>query len=64
MKLTGAHGAAAVMMLAALAVVLFGDTLLQTIGWVVVVIVVMVVLVDLISPSANLLRSRWRWPNR
>lgn len=52
------------MMLAALAVVLFGDTLLQTIGWVVVVIVVMVVLVDLISPSANLLRSRWRWPNR
>jgi hypothetical protein len=59
MQLTGNHAAAALFLLAAAAAVLFGSPALQTIGWIVLVLIVMVVLVDLISPGANLLRRRW-----
>jgi hypothetical protein len=43
----------------------FGGSALQTIGLIVLILTVMVVLADLISPGANLLRSRgWFWWGR
>ena len=60
LRLTGNHAAAAVMILGAIAAVIFGGKALQTIGLVVLVLAVMVLLADLISPGANLLRSRGR----
>lgn len=56
-RLTGNHAAAAVLLLGAIAAVMFGGTALLTIGWIVLILVVMVVLTDLISPGANLLRG-------
>jgi hypothetical protein len=65
LRLTGNHAAAAVMILAAIVAVAFGGSALETIGLIVLILVVMVVLTDLISPGANLLRSRgWFWWGR
>jgi hypothetical protein len=60
MRLSGNHVGAAVLVVLALLAVLLGSSSLQAIGLIVLVIAVMAVLVDLVSPGANRLHFRYR----